>query len=220
MNDNKLFIGDSTSDITCKPCKEGFYSSSMSSTLRCKRHTNCNDREILRPGNATSDTVCGQVKKVKSNQIIQNNSTKMIQNEQQKEVDKKMCLCKRDTKQNCCSDEQKKNKICNYIKKLTGLCKDSRDYGILERFSRQFCKKLIIIKIRHCYCYKNPQKKKKCLQKRIKMRKNRQKNKIDTRNQNKPQNLRKERNKRRRNGRTRRKYRILPFPRLEEHGKS
>ncbi|XP_036388336.1 tumor necrosis factor receptor superfamily member 1B-like [Megalops cyprinoides] len=55
--------GTADSDVRCSPCTAGTFSDKKSYTEPCRPHTNCEfqGRNTLRPGNATSDTVCGQI---------------------------------------------------------------------------------------------------------------------------------------------------------------
>ncbi|KAG7472854.1 hypothetical protein MATL_G00113330 [Megalops atlanticus] len=55
--------GTADSDVRCSPCTAGTFSDKKSYTEPCRPHTDCESqgRSALRPGNATSDTVCGQI---------------------------------------------------------------------------------------------------------------------------------------------------------------
>lgn len=50
--------GTNTSDVRCQNCPEGTFSDTVSPIDTCKPHTSCDERDIIRKGNATSDTVC------------------------------------------------------------------------------------------------------------------------------------------------------------------
>lgn len=53
--------GTNTTDVSCQNCPEGTFSDTVSPTDICKPHTPCDERDIVKKGNATSDTVCSSV---------------------------------------------------------------------------------------------------------------------------------------------------------------
>ncbi|XP_068172049.1 tumor necrosis factor receptor superfamily member 1B isoform X2 [Antennarius striatus] len=50
--------GTADSNVKCEPCPEGSFSDTASYTDRCRPHTSCQGRTVIRKGNTTSDTVC------------------------------------------------------------------------------------------------------------------------------------------------------------------
>ncbi|KAM9409874.1 tumor necrosis factor receptor superfamily member 1B [Pholidichthys leucotaenia] len=50
--------GTANSDAKCLPCPNGTFSNTTSSTDRCRPHTNCNGRIVLKEGDNISDTEC------------------------------------------------------------------------------------------------------------------------------------------------------------------
>lgn len=53
-----ISAGTATTDVRCSECQPGTYSGQTSSTEKCRPHSTCGPRTILRRGNSTSDTVC------------------------------------------------------------------------------------------------------------------------------------------------------------------
>uniref|UniRef100_A0A672QSI3 Tumor necrosis factor receptor superfamily, member 1B n=1 Tax=Sinocyclocheilus grahami TaxID=75366 RepID=A0A672QSI3_SINGR len=52
--------GSISSDVKCMPCPSGMFSN-RSNTDRCKPHTQCEGRSVLRSGNSTVDTLCEMI---------------------------------------------------------------------------------------------------------------------------------------------------------------
>ncbi|XP_041809846.1 tumor necrosis factor receptor superfamily member 1B isoform X1 [Chelmon rostratus] len=50
--------GTADSDVKCERCPDGTFSDSVSSMDRCRPHTNCHGRVVVKKGDATSDTEC------------------------------------------------------------------------------------------------------------------------------------------------------------------
>ncbi|XP_059185066.1 tumor necrosis factor receptor superfamily member 1B isoform X2 [Centropristis striata] len=50
--------GTGDSDVRCERCPSGMFSDTASSTDRCRNHTNCRGRAVVRKGDATSDNQC------------------------------------------------------------------------------------------------------------------------------------------------------------------
>ncbi|XP_026205790.1 tumor necrosis factor receptor superfamily member 1B isoform X2 [Anabas testudineus] len=53
--------GTNNSNVKCERCPDGTFSDTASFTDRCRRHTDCGSRAVVRKGNTTSDTVCEPV---------------------------------------------------------------------------------------------------------------------------------------------------------------
>ncbi|XP_074500206.1 tumor necrosis factor receptor superfamily member 1B [Sebastes fasciatus] len=51
--------GTGNADVRCERCPDGTFSNTVSSTDRCRPHTNCNGRVVVRKGDATLNTMCG-----------------------------------------------------------------------------------------------------------------------------------------------------------------